>query len=94
MHKLSTTQVTAQVFDDGMLGVKMRTDLRPGTYEGVLVLQRQEVRTADPTKSPDTFVPLAEYVLRCLDACNGNRTQTANLLGVDVRTIFRLLADG
>jgi DNA-binding NtrC family response regulator len=46
--------------------------------------------------------PLAEavedfrrgYVERVLNRCGGNRTQAARLLGVDVRTIFRMLEKG
>lgn len=32
-----------------------------------------------------------DYILRALAACDGNRTRTARLLGVDARTIFRYL---
>lgn len=98
MPKLTTLTVTAEVFDDGILGVKAPTDLKPGTYDGVLVLQRQ----AEPpvVQAGETFMPLAEYVeqakaeyvQRALAACDGNRTQTAKLLGVDARTIFRMLS--
>ena len=31
------------------------------------------------------------YVLRAVDACSGNRSHAANLLGVDARTVFRYL---
>jgi DNA-binding NtrC family response regulator len=101
MTRLSTLLITAHVFDNGMLGVKMPAALRPGTYEGALALQRQEVRALEPAASPESFVPLplyleqakADCVRKALDACGGNRTQTAKLLGVDVRTIFRMLFD-
>jgi hypothetical protein len=52
--------VIAQVFDDGVLGVKTPTDLKPGAYDAVLVLQRP----ADPptAQAGETFVPLADYL--------------------------------
>jgi DNA-binding NtrC family response regulator len=100
MSKLSSLPVTAQVFDDGMLGVKMPTDLRPGKYEGVLVVQRSEPAASVNEKLTD-FVPLpqfleqarADYIRKALDACGGNRTQAAKLLAVDVRTVFRALSE-
>lgn len=52
-------------------------------------------------EAPESFVPLpqyveqmkADYIRKALDACAGNRTQAAKLLGVDVRTVFRALTE-
>ena len=32
-----------------------------------------------------------DYVVRLVDACNGNRTEAARILGIDRKTLYRML---
>ena len=100
---LNAIPVEARVFDDGLLGVKQPVALRPGIYDAVLVVgaRRPDARevVAKPNVVVDDFLPLEdflerarrEHVRQALAATDGNRTQAARLLGVDVRTVFRIL---
>lgn len=100
---LFVLRAPARVFEDGVLGIKAATDLTEGDYEAVVVVQSRAIeRTSVGTAAPPTDTPLEpldrylermrrEHVGAALERANGNRTQAAKLLGVDVRTIFRLL---
>lgn len=89
--------VVAKVFDDALLGIKAKTSLPPGEYDAVVVLSPRSKPTLpqfpDGPETLDDYVNRMrkEYVLRALDAAGGNRTQAAKLLGVDIRTVFRVL---
>ena len=101
MDKLLTVRAAAKVFDDGLLGIKTRTELPPGDYAAVIVLMEATVPAPAPTASaPDEpFEPLDEFVERmrkqhveaALARVAGNRTQAARILRVDPRTVFRYL---
>ena len=101
MKKLFTLTLEAKVFEDGMLGIKLPVDLPPGAYAAVVVLDPEQPPAAAASVSGDPIEPLAAYVerarkehiQRALDACGGNRSQAARVLGVDARTVFRFLAD-
>ena len=96
---LTVLRATAKVFEDGILGVKCPTDLAPGEYEAILTLRpvpkdEATTRAADAAIEPmDRFVERMrrEHLQAALARTEGNRTQAAKLLGVDARTVFRLL---
>jgi transcriptional regulator with GAF, ATPase, and Fis domain len=99
-NPLPVLRMQAKVFEDGMLGIKGPTDLTPGEYEAVVVLQRVvpvgpphvECETP-PLESMERFIERMrrEHLEAALARAGGNRTQAAKLLGVDARTVFRLL---
>lgn len=95
-----TLHVDARIFDDGMLGIKTRTELAPGAYDAVVVLRRRDepasVSSVDgsaPIEHLDAFIDRMRkaHVEAALARAGGNRTHAARMLGVDVRTVFRLL---
>jgi len=101
MNGLITLRAEAKVFDDRMLGIKLPVDLDPGTYEAVVVLARHGEPATPVSDTTAPVAPLAEHmererkahIQRALDASGGNRSQAARLLGVDVRSVFRHLAE-
>jgi DNA-binding NtrC family response regulator len=96
---LAILRAKAKVFEDGMLGFKTPTDLAPGEYEAVVVLRSvppsegREVDADAPIEPMDRFLERMrhEHLQAALVRAGGNRTQAAKLLGVDPRTVFRLL---
>lgn len=97
---LPVLRMQAKVFEDGTLGIKGPTDLAPGEYDAVVVLHRTlavaPARIEDPTapmEPMERFIERMrhEHVEAALARAGGNRTQAAKLLGVDARTVFRLL---
>jgi DNA-binding NtrC family response regulator len=98
MTRLTSREVELEVSADGHVALQTPLRLPPGRHTGVLVLALEPEREEPPR--PESIVPLAEYVeharrehvMRALQACGGNRTRAARLLGVDVRTVFRTLA--
>lgn len=98
---LAVVRAPAKVFEDGVLGIKLGTDLAPGEYEAVVVLHPKgpaltnpEISTDDePIEPMDRFLDRMrrEHLQAALSRAGGNRTQAAKLLGVDARTVFRLL---
>ena len=52
-------------------------------------------RTGRAMSNPLELVPLSEvkrgYILRVLDACNGQRTAAAQVLRIDRKTLYRQL---
>jgi DNA-binding NtrC family response regulator len=98
-NPLAVLRANAKVFEDGLLGVKVPTDLAPGEYEAVVVLRATspaEARGVDaqtPIEPMDRFLERMrrEHLQAALERAGGNRTQAAKLLGVDPCTVFRLL---
>jgi len=98
---LRSLPVDAHVLDDGMLGVKTRVDLPPGTYPSILVVGPAASVEAPVGPHPDELLPLAEFVEsarrahihRALARCGGNRSRAARELDVDPRTVFRFIAE-
>lgn len=94
---LAVLRATARVFEDGVVGIKTATDLAPGEYEAVVVLRsvsEPQPRVGDgPVEPMDRFIERMrrEHLRAALEQTGGNRTQAAKLLGVDPRTVFRLL---
>jgi hypothetical protein len=92
--------VEVWVYEGGVMGLRGRTNLPPGGYDALLVIGGPRKTGARANASEDTVEALDSYVERAkrtyvaqiLAACDGNRTRAAKLLGVDVRTVFRLLA--
>lgn len=96
---MKTIEIEVQVFEDGILSAKAKTDLPAGRYPAVLVVGD---RQPEPVASDaDERLPLAEYVekarrqhiARALARCGGNRSHAARELGVDPRTVFRFVAE-
>jgi transcriptional regulator with PAS, ATPase and Fis domain len=96
---LTVLRATAKVSGDGALSVNIPSDLAPGDYEAVLTLRavpkREDVRstTDAPIEPLDRFLDRMrrEHLHAALARAEGNRTQAAKLLGVDIRTVFRFL---
>lgn len=96
---LPVLHLTANEFEDGVLGIKTTTDLHPGDYEAVVVLRRvlppppPEPVGAGPFEPMEAFLERmrSEHLRDALARAEGNRTQAAKLLGVDPRTVFRLI---
>jgi hypothetical protein len=92
--------VEVWVYEGGAMGLVARSSLPPGGYDALLVIGGLRKSGARVQASEDTVEPLerhiervkSAYVAQILAACGGNRTRAAKLLGVDVRTVFRLLA--
>ncbi|MCC6523419.1 MAG: helix-turn-helix domain-containing protein [Polyangiaceae bacterium] len=81
-----------------MLGLKLPTELPPGDYDAVVVLQAAPVpgelgNASKPIEPMEPFLDRMrrEHLEAALARTGGNRTQAAKLLGVDVRTVFRLI---
>ncbi len=64
---------------------------------GPSALPRELVDRPAPSESEDVFLPIAEmekrYIRKALDRCDGNRTQTAQVLGISRKTLYRKLKD-
>jgi DNA-binding NtrC family response regulator len=98
---LAVVRARARVFEDGLLGIKTPSELPPGEYVAVVVMTEggagpavEPPPTSDgPIESLDDFLERMKlaHVRAALARAGGNRTQAAKLLGVDVRTVFRLL---
>jgi hypothetical protein len=92
--------VEVWVYEGGVMGMRGRTSLPEGGYDALLTIggprkSGARVRVDEETvESLESYVERAKstYVAQILAACDGNRTRAAKLLGVDVRTVFRLLA--
>ncbi len=62
---------------------------------GALLVSAHAMLPASMSAAPLELLPLDEvekrHVLRVLDACHGNRTEAAKILGVDRKTLYRRL---
>lgn len=96
---MKSIELEVQVFEDGILGAKTRTDLPSGRYRAVIVVG--EYTSVPSASHTDDHLPLAEYldkarrehIARALARCGGNRSHAARELGVDPRTVFRFVAE-
>ena len=61
------------------------------------IREHQSTRLVIGSDDPTELVTLSEmerrYVRRVLDACGGNKTQAARVLGIDRRSLYRRLED-
>jgi transcriptional regulator with PAS, ATPase and Fis domain len=97
--ELTVLRVPAKVFDDGMMGIKTKTQLAEGDYEAIVVLRHVappklvSASVGESVEQLEVFIERMrrEHVQMALERVGGNRTQAATLLDVDVRTIFRFV---
>jgi hypothetical protein len=92
--------VEVWVYEGGVMGLRGQSSLPPGGYDALLLVGGRCKSGARVQASEETVESLerhierakSTYVAQVLASCGGNRTKAAKLLGIDVRTVFRLLA--
>src|SRR5262245_53613767 len=102
MSKVVTIDVDARVLGDGTLRLKLPVRMAPGDYPAVVTLGKRKAKKkatkGDPGKPTATLAEHVEAARRqclrlALERCGGNRSRAARLLGVDPRTVFRLVTE-